>query len=122
MNSRARHIYRQMMTATCVLMLLSALVVPAIAAGTGDRPGSHAVEDDDDHDAARRAVDSGAALTLSQIKRIVGERIPGEIVSVKLDREDHSLVYELRILTAKGRLVEAEVDAATGTILEIENE
>lgn len=122
MNVRARHIYRQMMTAACVLMLLPALSVPAIADGTEDRPGFPSVEADDDHDAARRAVDSGEALTLVEVKRIVSERVPGEIVSVKLDRENHKLVYEFRILTAKGRLVEAEVDAATGTILEVENE
>lgn len=122
MNSPARHIYRRMMTASHVLMLLSALTLPTIAGGTDDRPGTHAVEDDDDHDAARRAVDSGQALTLVEVKRIVGERVPGEIVSVKLDREDDRLIYEFRILTANGRLVEAEVDAATGTILEVENE
>lgn len=122
MSSRARHIYRQIMTAACMLMLLPALSVPAIADGTDDRAGPQAVEPDDDHDAARRAVDSGAALTLLELKRIVGERVPGEIVAVKLDREDDRLVYEFRILTANGHLVEAEVDAATGTILEVENE
>ncbi|MBW8282143.1 MAG: PepSY domain-containing protein [Rhizobium sp.] len=122
MNGPARLTYRQMMTTACVLTLLAALTVPAIADGTDDRPGPQAVEADDDHDAARRAVDSGAALTLLELKRIVGERVPGEIVSVKLDREDHKLVYEFRILTANGRLVEAEVDAATGAILEVENE
>lgn len=122
MSSRARHIYRQIMTAACMLMLLPTLSVPAIADGTEDRPGVPSVEADDDHDAARRAVDSGAALTLLELKRIVGERVPGEIVAVKLDREDDRLVYEFRILTANGHLVEAEVDAATGTILEVENE
>ncbi len=92
-------------------MLLLALSLPAMAdAGS------------DDHDAVRNAVNSGKALSLAELKRVVMERVPGEIVSVKLDRERSVLVYEFRILTANGRLVEAEVDAADGTIIEIENE
>lgn len=85
-------------------------------------PCLSAMADDDDHDAVRAAVDSGRALSLAHLKRVVSKRVPGEIVSVKVDREDQALVYEFRILTENGHLVEAEVDAADGRILEIENE
>jgi uncharacterized membrane protein YkoI len=100
-----------MMTTGCTAILVLALTLPAMADAT-----------DDDHEAVRRAVDSGKARTLAELKRVVMQRVPGEIVSVKLDRERSVLVYEFRILTANGRLVEAEVDAADGRILEIENE
>jgi uncharacterized membrane protein YkoI len=99
------------MTAGCTSLVLLALSLPAIA----DAPS-------DDHDAALRAVYSGKALSLAEIKRFVMQRVPGEIVSVKLDRERSVLVYEFRILTANGRLVEVEVDATNGKFLEIENE
>lgn len=92
-------------------IILLALALPATAQAGGD-----------DHDAVRRAVDSGKARPLAELKLIVKDRVPGEIVSVRLDRERSVLVYEFRILTANGRLVEAEVDAATGKILEVENE
>ena len=111
MGGRARHIYRRMMTAGCTAILGLSLSLPALADAT-----------DDDHDAALRAVDSGKALSRAEIRRVVLQRVPGEIVSVKLDRERSVLVYEFRILTANGRLVEVEVDATNGKFLEIENE
>ncbi len=109
MDAQAKHIYRRMMTMGCMAALALSLCLPAMA-------------DDDDHDAVRDAVNSGRALSLAQLKRVVSERLPGEIVSVKVERENARLVYEFRILTANGHLVEAEVDAADGRILEIENE
>lgn len=111
MGGQAKHIYRRMMTTGCTAVLSLALSFPAMADAAAD-----------DHDAVRKAVDSGKARSLAELKRVVMQRVPGEIVSIKLDRERSVLVYEFRILTANGRLVEAEVDAADGRILEIENE
>jgi len=111
MGGHARHIFRRLMTTGCSAVLLLALSCPAMADDTSE-----------DHDTVLKAVDSGEARSLAELKRIVMERVPGEIVSVKLDHERSVLVYEFRILTAVGRLVEVEVDAADGTILEVENE
>ena len=36
--------------------------------------------------------------------------------------DDGNLVYDLKVLSAKGRLQEIEVDAATGKILKMEDD
>jgi len=87
--------------------------------------GSLARADDDDDldmDDVMNSVRSGAAMPLAEIRARISNRIAGEIVRVAVKREHGHLVYEVRVLKADGKLVEAEVDAASGRILEIENE
>lgn len=67
-------------------------------------------------------VQSGRILPLSTIRTKVAARVKGEIVRVKVTRDHGRVVYKLRLLTPDSRLVEAEIDAVTGVILEIENE
>ncbi|WP_210245728.1 PepSY domain-containing protein [Ciceribacter naphthalenivorans] len=122
MKALSRHTSRRVMTAGCALLLMLGQCWPSFAdEADGDRD-HHYTEADDDHEAVRKAVNSGQARSLAELKRIVSRRVPGEIVSIELNRENQTLVYEFRILTANGHLVEAEVDAASGRIREIENE
>ena len=79
-------------------------------------------DDDDDHELARRAVEQGLVAPLAEIAAEVSKDIPGEIIEVELDREDGIYVYEFKILTEQGRLMEVEVDANTAEILDMEDE
>lgn len=80
--------------------------------------------DDDDvsMDEVMKSVRSGDSLPLAEIRARIASRVHGDIVRVAVKREHGLLVYEVRVLKADGKLVEAEVDAASGRILEIENE
>ena len=78
--------------------------------------------DDEDHDLARRALEQGRALPLADILAKVTPRVPGKVIEVELEVDDGTLVYDLKVLTPQGRLQEIEVDAATGKILEIEDD
>lgn len=89
------------------IALLSALMVFAAAARA---------DDDRDHDVARRAVERGEIKSLAEILQAVRDKLPGEVTSVKLERERGRLVYEFRVVGARGRLLEVYVDAATGEI------
>ena len=87
--------------------LLSALAVFAAEARA---------DDDRDHDVARQAVERGEIKPLAEILQVVRDKLPGEIAGVKIEREGGRLTYELRIVGARGRLLEVHVDAATGEI------
>lgn len=76
----------------------------------------------DDHERARRAVESGQALPLAEILRRLGGRLGGEIIEVELEREDGRYVYEFKVITPAGRVREVEVDALSAEILEIEDD
>ena len=75
---------------------------------------------DDDHDRARRALEAGEVRPLATIVALVEAEVGGRVVEAELEREDERWVYELKLVTADGRMVEAEVDAATGDVLKIE--
>lgn len=85
--------------------------------------GSDASSNDTDgYDAVLKSVQDGSILPLYKIRDIVTKRLGGDIVGVQIHVEGGKTIYELKILQDDGRLVEADVNAADGEILEIENE
>lgn len=72
--------------------------------------------DDRDHDLARQAVERGEIKPLAEILHMVRDKLPGEIAGVKIERKGGRLMYEFRVVGARGRLLEVYVDAATGEI------
>lgn len=94
--------------------LLAALALTALA--------PTALADRLSHDEALRAVESREALPLARIMQIALQNAPGEVVEVELERDDGRLVYEVEVLSASGRVRKVEIDARTGTVLDIEDE
>lgn len=102
--------------ALAVALLCSALLVPG---------ATQVFADDDDEklrDKLRDAVERGEILSLSELRSIVTARVPGRIIDTELDEDDDRLIYEFRVLTPRGLVVEVEVDAAEGRILEIDED
>jgi len=95
-------------------LLIAALL---LATGLG-----RSLADDDDHLLARRALEEGRVLPLSEVLAKVKSQIPGKVIEVELEVEDGVLVYDLKLLTTNGRLMEVEVDAASGKILKTEDD
>jgi uncharacterized membrane protein YkoI len=109
--------------------LLGATLAIAPAAARADDDGGDGSnirtpreEEQEDHDAILDAVRRGAILPLPKLREGVLSRWPGDLVAVSVDRDDGRIRYEFRILRSDGRLTEVEVDAADGTVLEVENE
>lgn len=90
-----------------------ALAVPVLA------------DDDDwrDQEIARQALREGRIMSLSEITAKVTPNLPGTILGVELDIEDNGrILYEFDVIDPSGRLMEVEVNAATGEILKIEDD
>lgn len=88
-------------------------------AGSGERHG----RDDDRHgqeltsqERAIRLRERGDILPLAEIVRRSGLARRGRIIGVELEDEDDGPVYELKVLTDEGRVIEFHVDPATGRI------
>lgn len=96
------------------LLLILALLLPGVFLPVY-------ADDDDDHEAALRAVQQGRALPLAEILRRLDGRLGGEIIEVEFDRDDGRYIYEFKVITAGGRMLEIEVDALTAEILEIDD-
>ena len=83
-----------------VVCLLAAGTIPALA--------------DDDQDAARRALQTGKALSFDRILDRARRDHPGQLLGAEIENEGERLIYELRILTPGGRIGEWRYDARTG--------
>lgn len=74
-------------------------------------------DDDDSHDRARRASEGGEILTMSEILKRIRPEAPGRVLDTELEREDGRWIYEIKLLDARGRLYEVEIDAHSGDLL-----
>jgi len=61
------------------------------------------------------------SITMKQARQTAAERVPGEIKSSELERENRLLIYSFDIQTEKG-IREVQVDANTGKIVADEME
>ncbi len=105
-------ISRFLVVALCVLMAAAA---PAGADREGGRGG-------DDQERALQARRSGAVLPIEVILDRALKDYPGEIVEIDFDDEDDGFIYEIKVLTRRGIVLEIDVDAATGRILDLEED
>ena len=76
-------------------------------------------EDDHDHDRARRALEKGEILALSEILKKSEQNYAGHLIEAELDDEHGKLVYKLVVLTANGRVLKLYYDARSGDLLEL---
>ena len=76
----------------------------------------------EDHDAAREAVRQHKVIPLAEIVLDLTETFDARLLEAEFEREDGLHVYELELITSTGRMIEVMVDAATGEILEVEQE
>ena len=96
----------------------------ALAVLLGSGVGALADDEQRDHDLARKALLEGRIRPLTEITDVVRSKVPGEILSVQIEVDDqrHRFVYEFDIITPTGKLKEVDIDAATATILNIEED
>lgn len=75
-----------------------------------------------EQEAIRTAVQRGELLPLPRVLAIAQKHVPGDVVKVELDYEPTGIKYEVKILTASGRVREIEINAKTGSIIKIEDD
>ena len=96
--------------------LLAAILAagPALADDHGHGRGSN----DDDHDLARELYEHGDIKPLADVLAAVAQRVPGDVVAIDLlqDQDDH-WIYVVQVVTADGRRVIVDVDAASAAIV-----
>jgi uncharacterized membrane protein YkoI len=73
-------------------------------------------------DAVRDAVSKKRVLPLSLIKGIVVARFGMNIIDIKINEKNDRWIYEFKVISRKGHLLEVYVDGASGKITKVENE
>jgi uncharacterized membrane protein YkoI len=75
-----------------------------------------------DFEIAAEAVAKGEILPLADVLKSLATVQPGRVVEVELEISDGLRVYEVELVTDDGRLIEVDMDAATGAIVEMEED
>ncbi|WP_374764102.1 PepSY domain-containing protein [Yunchengibacter salinarum] len=91
-------------------IVLAALVAGIAPAAFGQGRGVP------DHEAALEARRAGLILPLAELRRRVARQLPGRIVGHRLLRTNRGWVYELRLISARGRVLYSLVEADTGRV------
>ena len=107
------------------------VLATALGAFVGLGLVAHANADDHDKKAAREAreiaairaaVDRGELVPLPRILALAQAQVAGDVVKTELETHKGRLIYEVKILTATGRVREVTLDARTGDTLSIEDD
>lgn len=99
---------------------LAAVVVCASLAAASLAP---ALGDDDEEEAAEAALARGEARPVRELLERVGSRFSGSVLKIELEHEDEGgvpWVYEVKLLTPSGDVLELEYDADTLELIELE--
>ena len=75
-----------------------------------------------DTDQIRSLVQQGEILSLESILNKHSQFMTGRLLDLEVESEHGQIIYELEFLMPNGDVVELEIDAATGEILEQEIE
>lgn len=70
----------------------------------------------------RELVRQGKLMSLESIMLLYPEKQYGKLLDLEVEREHGAVIYELKFLRADGRIIELEIDAANGLLLEQEIE
>ncbi|MEE2762230.1 MAG: PepSY domain-containing protein [Pseudomonadota bacterium] len=77
-------------------------------------------DDDDDWRSLHRQVEAGRIKPLSEILDALAKDWRGDVIDVDIEDDDDEIIYEIELLGPQGQVVEFEIDARTGEVLEIE--
>lgn len=108
-----RHLALPLSLAVALLAAMALAVSPRAMADHHDR---------DDHIEARALLQRGEILPLNRILSIVQQRVPGDVIEVELDRDKHGWEYEVKVLTASGRVRKVKLNARDGTVRKVKDD
>ena len=69
------------------------------------------------HAEQRAAIAEGQAIPLAAARRMLRQRMGGELVRARLCHESGRLIYLLTVLTRDGKVRRVTVDATNGTVI-----
>lgn len=95
------------------LVLLTPLLALAITS---------AIASEDDHDHAKRLVETGDILPLEPLIEQARQLHPGRILEVELENKRGRRIYEIELVDSEGIVWEMKFDAQTGELLKTERE
>ncbi len=102
-----------------LMLTVTMLTVSALRPGVSALGHGHEDEHEvTDGDRALGAVERGEVLPLERVMAQLEAHIHGEISGIELEKEDGIWVYEFKVISPQGRMIEVHIDAKTGNLLD----
>jgi|SRR5664279_5781934 len=98
-------------------LLRSVLILLGLVTGQAAASGEEAYERRRDHDLARQGQMQQTMVPLRTVIAALRRTIPGDIAGVELERRGGNWLYEIKVISPKGVMIEVHIDARTGAIL-----
>jgi len=99
-----------LLTAISILINVGLVLLPVA------RPAAFAHEEHDE-DQAREALVQGEIVTLDRVVAGLGDIAPGEVCEIELERENGIWIYEFKVISPDGRMLEVRIDGKTGKLI-----
>lgn len=101
-----------------LLIIAPAAILIALCSARLGATAAHGHEQEArDEDRARAAVEKGEILPLEQVLAGLRTEVSGEISQIELEKEGGVWVYEFKIISPRGHMVEVYADAKTGKLI-----
>jgi len=94
-----------------IIIFFGVLLIPLIVTAS-----------EDDHEQAKRLLDTGHIISLELILQKARKIHPGKILEVEIENEQNVIVYEIEILDAQGIVWEIKFDASNGDLIKSKKE
>lgn len=73
----------------------------------------------DDHERARRMVQAGEIVPLRDVLAVMNRKFQGKMLEVELQNVDGRWLYDIRLLTPAGWIIDLFYDARTAELVEV---
>jgi uncharacterized membrane protein YkoI len=70
-----------------------------------------------DEELARHALENGEIVPLDRVVGWLHDAVPGEVSGLELEKENGTWVYEFKIISPDGRMLQVRVNAKTGQLI-----
>lgn len=98
-----------------VFALLVGISLIATGPAWSDKKGKHE-EEANIADLAKEA-----KVTVDQAIKTATEKVQGTVVEVELEKKHDKTIWEVEIVGTDGKVSEVHIDAATGTVIDVED-
>ena len=113
---------KQALAAAAILIAFAA-ATPIVPVGATDAKAERKIARKiAEQQAIRDAVRRGELVPLPRVLAIAQARVAGDVLKTELEQKSWGLQYEVKILTATGRVREVKLNARTGAVIGIEDD
>jgi uncharacterized membrane protein YkoI len=102
---------------TTLLAAISILLYAGQVLLPNAQPAAFAHDEEHDEEQARHALEMGEILPLDRVIAGLRDTVPGEVSAVELEKENGTWIYELKVISPDGRMLQVRVDAKTGQLI-----